>query len=310
MLALPTIGVSRSVHVHKVDLDIFCDWIESSLLFEDDEISSTDIADTLVEENIYNDYDMASEIVSSAWTELRRRQSWISQGTPFSIGGYRISRILEWREVPGHSFCLLLSLSKWYRSWAQQFGTDYTEQGELFEELTKESLETQFSDWQIYRTGWSRTHTDNLGTIVQEVATRLAESVGDIGQWTSPRAKDAGLDLLCYRPFPDRRVGIPVYLMQCASGGDWDEKLRIPDLKIWTKIVVFTAFPKKAFATPFAFLDHDFIRNCNIVDGMVLDRYRLLAAAKTNEQWVSAPLRKRLVTWMEPRVSSLPGFEA
>ena len=110
MLALPTRGISRSVHVHKVELDVLCDWIESNLLFEEDELSATDVIDALLEGHIYDDNDMASEIVSSAWTELRLRQSWIGQGSPFSISSSRIERVRIWREVAGYSFCLLLSL--------------------------------------------------------------------------------------------------------------------------------------------------------------------------------------------------------
>jgi hypothetical protein len=306
MLALPTRGISRSVHVHKVELDVLCDWIESNLLFEEDELSATDVIDALLEGHIYDDNDMASEIVSSAWTELRLRQSWIGQGSPFSISSSRIERVRIWREVAGHSFCLLLSLAMWYRSWAHQFGSDYTEQGELFEQLTRESLTEQFADWQIRLTGWSRTRTVGLRTIVNDIASRLGESTGKISRWTTEAAKDAELDLLAYRPFVDGRVGIPVYLMQCASGANWEDKLHTPRLEIWKRLIEFTAEPKKAFATPFALLDSEFIRSCNLVNGMLLDRYRILSAANNKRRWLSSKLKARLIGWSEPRIAQLP----
>ena len=67
MLALPIKGISRSVEKHNIDLSIMCDWIEGSVLFEDDELSQIEIADTLMEEQIYDDHDLCMEMISNAW---------------------------------------------------------------------------------------------------------------------------------------------------------------------------------------------------------------------------------------------------
>jgi len=305
VLALPTKGISRSVEKHNVKLDVFCDWIEGSILFSDEELSSTDIIDVLLEGLIYDDQSFAAELVADAWAELQRRETWIRVGPAFSVKHRRIKRMRSWQDNPAHSFCVLLSLSVWYRNWYRQFGRDYTEQGELFELLTKESLEYQFSDWKIHHTGWSRTNTIKLSEVVSDIADRLGEARGQLEPWASPNANEAGLDLVCYRPFPDSRVGIPVYLLQCASGGDWEEKLHTPELKVWTKIIQFAAEPRKAFATPFSFLDDAFTRICNLVDGMLLDRCRLLAACHYRENWVSQSLKDRIIAWAQPRIAAL-----
>jgi len=306
MLALPTKGISRSINVHNVDLDVLCDWIEGSVLFVEDELSQTDIVDALIGEGIYTEQDMALEIVCDAWTEIRRRQSWVVEGTPFAFRRSRISRVTRWSSAPAYSFCLLLSLAKLYRYWAQSFGADYTEQGELFEELTKESLTHQFHDWKIFLTGWSRKRTTQIKTLVEEIALRVGESVGNVPRWTSERQKDAELDMLCYRPFRDGRVGVPVFLMQCASGVDWKTKVNTPQLKVWKRIVEFVAEPKRAFATPFAMDNRRFERQCNLVDGLFLDRYRILAAVIHRKRWIPPDLRSKLVAWSKPRVRALP----
>jgi len=306
MLALPTKGISRSVTVHNVELDTFCDWIELTSLFDDDDLSTSDVVDVLTEENIYADRNMALELVHSAWTEIRRRQSWIPNGSPFQIEGSRISRTKAWREVSAYAFCLLLSVDQWYSRSKGTRSQDYTEQGELFEELTKESLFKQFRHWEVYRTGWSATNCGKLSILVEKIASRLGETVGETRRWTTDDAKDGGLDLLCYRPFVDRRVGIPVYLMQCASGSNWKDKLRTPSLELWTKIITWAANPRRAFATPYAFTDCDFTRHCAQVDGLLLDRYRILAACTHTSSWVSRGLRKRLIAWASPRIKDLP----
>ncbi len=311
MLALPTKGLYRSVNVHNSNLDVFCDWIEASLLFsEDKELTGADIIDVLIEEELYDRQDFAWEFVSDALNEIRRRQSWLATGCPIEIRGIRLTKRVAWREIPAYSFCLTLSLAKWYPEWARSFGTNFTQQGELFELLTETSLRLILSGWTIQPTGWTRARTSELPTVVSKVAALLGEAVGDIGRWASPRAKEAGLDLLCYRPFPDNRVGMPVYLTQCASGRDWEGKLHTPRLEIWSKLIQFASAPKKAFATPFAFLDDEFLRNCALVDGMLLDRYRLLSPARQNPDWVPEELKTSLVTWLEPRVIRLPLVEA
>ena len=309
MLSLPITGISRSIKKHNIDLSIMCDWIEGCVLFGDDDLSQIDIADTLMEEQIYDNHDMCLEMVSNAWSEIKRRQYWIGEESPYSFATSGITRTCEWKKVPAYSFCLLLSLAVLYRDWAKQFGRDYTKQGQFFEELTKESLGCQFKDWKFYLTGWARTRTYSLNKIVKEIADQLGESVGDLSRWTGQNQKDAELDMLCYRPFKDGRVGIPVYLMQCASGSNWDGKLHTPRIELWTKIIDFASKPKKAFATPFAMTDDVFIRKCVLVDGMLIDRYRILAACRGKKKWLSDELSKKLIHWAKPRIRKLPHRE-
>ncbi len=304
MLTPPTVGVAKG----NIRLDVLCDWIESSILFVDGELSDGDVFDVLIDENLFTEQDAAWQVVRDAWLELRRRQGWLGNASPIYFREQRLGVPGPWQDFPAHSFCLALSLAKWYPGWAGLFGPSYVEQGRLFEEMTKESMKTLFPDWEIYPTGWTRTRTNKLRGVVREVASRLGEAQGDIGRWTTPRANEAGLDLLCYRPFEDRRVGVPVYLMQCGSGGNWDNKLHTPSLRIWTKIVQFAADPKKGFAMPYALLDDEFVEKCNLVDGLLLDRYRLLSAGRANPDWLSPQLKADLVAWLSPRVAALPRY--
>lgn len=306
MLALPTKGMSRSVDAHNIKLDILCDWIEANVLFEEKELSTSDIVSCLLQGNIYEKSDMAFDIVSDAWTEFRRRQSYIPSGTPFSIVGQRITREKDWTQVPAHGFCVLLSLVTYYSGWAEQFKEGYNAQGKLFEELIKESLSSQFSNWNVNLTGWSKTSPNKLNDIVQKIAGDLGESIGEVKKWTSDSANDEGLDLYMYRPYSDNRIGIPLYLMQCASGSNWKDKRKTPDLDIWNKIITFAAKPNRAFAIPYALLDDEFILHCGKVNGMLIDRYRILSAVLFKKRWVSSQLKSEVVKWCEPRIAKLP----
>lgn len=308
MIRMPATGFRRSINEHNCKLDILCDWIEGSILFIDDEISITDVIDILIEEQIYDDQDFAYEIVNSAWGELSRRAVWVNAEIPYIFDHRRITRQISWQDTPAFSFCLLLSLANWYSEWARQFGSDYTEQGLLFEQLTAESIKRQFYGWDVHQTGWSRLHPNRMEQVVDEVAGILGELKGDIALWTEPDAREKGLDLLCYKPFSDQRVGLPTYLIQCASGGDWEKKTHTPELSVWCKVINFTVRPTKGFSTPLALLDNDFRIHCNRVEGLFLDRIRILSAAQYEQQWVDRQLRDRIIAWADPRVRVLPTY--
>ena len=310
MLALPDNGMLRSINKHNIAFEFLCDWIEGSILFDEteDEFSVMDVVDVLISENIYDEQDFAEEIVVGAWNELTHRLNCIDSEMPFSVIYPLVKRAGSWEDTPAHSFCVLLSLAQCYkRWWAGVSGGGYNEQGELFELLTQESLEEQFSDWHIRRTSWYRTQPMDLREMVNRIADWLGEDVGDdINAWTGSESKDMGLDLLCYRPFPDNRASFPVYLMQCASGQNWTEKVYQPDIDLWQKLVNFVVRPQKAFAIPFALSDDDFRKQCVLIQGLFLDRYRLLAAARFREQWESSSLKDRIIRWAMPRVNQLP----
>ncbi|MGO9085939.1 MAG: hypothetical protein ACLQBK_11985 [Candidatus Sulfotelmatobacter sp.] len=301
-----TKGFFRSVAKHNVDLDVLADWIEGCALFGDGAaLAGTELVDILLQENIYAKQDFCWERVDDGLRELRRRSE---LGSAFSlrVSGRKIERLVHWRDAPVHSFLLLFTLAQRYDHWAEVMPVDYNVQGDLFEEVTKESLGCQFPDWIIHPTGWSKTHPTKLGELVADMTERLGEIQGVVEAWTDAQAKEAGLDLLCYRPFLDEHVGVPLLMLQCASG-NWKEpgKLKTPDLDVWTKIVVFASRPKKAFATPFSFLRQDFRRVVAKVDGVVLDRYRLLIPNKYERDWVSETLQNKLRAWLDQRVGKI-----
>ena len=94
MLALPNNVMPKSTT--NYDVDILCDWIEGSILFDesDDEFSVMDIVNVLTGVNaltgddfddIYEEYELAITVVVDALEELKRRLSWIAPGIPFLL---------------------------------------------------------------------------------------------------------------------------------------------------------------------------------------------------------------------------------
>ena len=314
MLVLPQEGMARSVEPeHNVELDALCDWIEASLAFTNlDFISGSNVVDVLCEEVIYESQEFAWELVDNAFAELRRRQACLSNGSPFKVSGDRVVKTKAWEEVPAYAFCLTLACAKWYPQWASclvkpgKKRPDYSEQGMLFEQITAVALERLLPGWKVLPTGWSPTNTKKIKKVVEDVAGFLREPAKEIEPWMSPEANEAGLDLVCCRHFSDARAGLPTIFVQCASGKHAEHKLKTPDEKEWSKVINFTAvFPQRSFVTPFVYTDAEFKRVANKVDGLLLDRVRLLSAGNDGGAWLPKNLNEHLNAWVTPRIAKL-----
>lgn len=317
MLALPENGMPKSPT--NYDSSIICDWIEGSVLFDetDDKITVMDIVDVIIDadmDDIYTEQEFAINIVLNAIEELKRRLSWINPEMPFlvcdtrSIVNTYVKRNNTWQDTPAHSFCILLSLAQSYVGWQKTINNwDYNTQGNIFELLTLESLKRQFTNWRVKHTGWSSTQTKKIHEIVKQIADCLGETVADdIDQWIDSTDKDKGLDLLLYHPFPDNRTGFPVYLFQCASGKNWHDKIITPSINFWRQLIKFVIPPQRAFAIPYALSNDIFRKRCAEIEGLFLDRYRLLAAAKFGKQWESQSLKDQIIKWATPKIKQLP----
>ncbi len=306
MLAIPSHGVSHSVHKHNCDIETICDWIEASVLFSPDgKVSITDIVDSLIDNGIYEEQSFAREFIEDCFQEIERHITWLGKVLPLSISGQKITRTVKsWKNSSGYSYCLVLSLAAWFPEWAIS-DKDYNRQGLLFENLTAECLAIMFNGWNVLPTGWARGRARKIHKVVHAVAAAIGESIGDV-ELVDKEENEAGLDIVCYRPFRDGRVGIPVYLVQCASGKNYHDKLQTPNMKIWGKIVAFTYTPKRAFATPFAFIEDRFRKLCNRADGLLLDRCRLLSAGHNKRKWLTPKLSAEINKWLLRRIKSLP----
>jgi hypothetical protein len=310
VIALPEKGMFASRIRHNSDINIFCDWIEASSLFLGREVTGPDLVDLLVENNIYTSQKFAWEFVSSAFATIDLRRRLLGLGYPLvpTDEGYEYTG--NWEDYSPYAFCLMLSLARSHPAWLRSnFTSDYTEQGELFEDLTAEALKLVLPGWQIRSTGWTRTRTVQLKNIVANISAVLNEAAGDVMRWTKATAKEAGLDLIAYRPFADNNVGVPVYLWQCASGMDWQRKRKSPDLRVWARIITWAVNPRRAMAMPFAISETEVRHSSVVVAGLLLDRHRLLEPGINDRHWASDQLVDRLVDWLWPRIAVLPFHE-
>lgn len=310
MFDLPNRGIRRSVNAHNSSLEPFCDWLEANALFDEDELFLPDVVDRLLEEQVYDNQEFAWEFIGNAITVLRNRSHVLQRGYPIDITGRRLVRRSRWNHFSAYCFCLSLSVLPLYSTSAELLGSDRSDQGLLLEKLAETALRTLLSGWGVHRTGWSRESPDRLPAVAADVAAKIDASVGEPEIFSGGLAKEAGLDVVCFRPFPDGRGGYPCLLVQCASGAStWRRKRKEPDLAVWRRAVTFDNPPVRALVIPFA-IDLEELRESTVrVEGLVLDRVRLLLPGRDGATWVSEELEASLVDWCQSRLTIIPIVE-
>jgi hypothetical protein len=313
MLALPT-KLDSTNHNRNFDQGVFCDWIEASLLLSSEgSISKTDINDLLIENLIFNEestdeltsstpQDKAALVIDQAWYHIKRRVKNLGISSGIDLTDDLLVRNAN--SALAHRFLLALTCKAIYPEWGRIWDTSASEYGELFEQVSEVAVAQLLQGWKVQRLGWGRSNTTPLRTDVDQLTIDLREPQGsEVDLLITSYTKDMGLDLVAYRPFGDHLAALPILFFQCASGQNWQTKLSTPNLHRWGKVISFTSQPKKALTLPFAFLDaQQFRKDTMDLDGIVLERYRLLQGLNNLNQELSTSLEN----WLAKVSTTLP----
>ena len=308
MLALPESGMSSSRSSHNVNFDYFCDWLEATVLFQEDPVSMSDVLDILLENEVYVDQDFAEQLVANAWVVVGWRFKTLGNPLGLSATGTRLEKEVGWENYPAYAFCLLVTCTSYLYPTATAAYADYTEQGGLFERLSCESLAQMLPGWTVKAIGWTPENPVKLRDSISDITASMNELPGaEVELHVTASANEIGLDVLAYKRYNDSHSSLPVFMLQCASGKDWKRKRKTPDLAIWRKIVSFNSNPVRGMTIPYAFADQStFRKEATPVEGVFLDRYRLLSPVATNGDWISPELNADLRSFVAARVAALP----
>jgi hypothetical protein len=111
---------------------------------------------------------------------------------------------------------------------------------------------------------------------IRWLAKRMGVQPGDA--YRPPYAKDGGVDVVAWRPFPDRRSGFPVMLVQCTLERNYAHKARDIDLPIWSGYLRLDVPPATALAIPDVVPSGE-AWNALATRTIILDRTRIAALA-------------------------------
>ena len=262
MLKIPEVKFNRSVKESNVDVNALCDWLEACTLFDELEITKSDVVDILLENQVCTDenQDLAHLIADEGWDEFTRRKRWGGVPDTIEIGATRITSSVPWTADPIRAFLVMLSIQRIFPEWAKERQA-HVVQGNLFEKVVEAICPTLFPGWTTYRAGWSPENTKKIPEIVTELCARLFMSgATDLGQWVRPADNDGGLDIVCYRSFGDEREALPLYLLQCASGKNWRDKVETPNSRNWWKYLNAAVEPSTGIVAPFVIDDFELRR--------------------------------------------------
>lgn len=126
---------------------------------------------------------------------------------------------------------------------------------------------------------------------IRWLATRMGVQPGDA--YRPPYAKDGGVDVVAWRPFPDRRSGFPVMLVQCTVERSYAHKARDIDLPIWSGYLRLDVPPATALAIPEVVPSGE-DWNALAARTVILDRTRLVALSGTGPR---GRLSAELTAW-------------
>ena len=285
MLQIPQKNFERSVKKIHVQPIALADWLEASLLFDEKEIAKSDVVDVLLEEQICDNgaQDLANEIADLGWSKISLRQSWGGVSPDLSIAANRLTFHADWRGDPIRAFFVMLSILQLYPDWSERH-RNFPVQGELFEKVAEEICPCLLPGWTTVRTGWSPDNAVSINMVVTDLCERLnTTGNSQLDDWTSDAANDGGLDIVCYREFPDAREATPTYFLQCASGTNWRKKINTPNAISWMKYLNSAVQPGTGIVAPF-FISTKEVRLAGLNGQVtVFDRIRLLQAAYENQ---------------------------
>ncbi len=308
MLEIPQSGFKYSVNTSNVRSGYLADWLEANILFEEPNVSKSDVVDMLLEYQICpsDGQDLAHQIAVDGWEELGRRKRWGGLPSSVLINSARIKACESWECTPMWAFFVLLSAFRIYPDWARKH-QDSAAQGDLFEKVVETLCPAMLPGWITYRTGWSPDNTKNIPAIVKELCTRLYVSgADDLKRWVSPKDKDGGLDIVCYRQFDDEREALPTFFLQCASGKNWRSKVDTPNADEWQKYLNSANQPSTGIVAPFVIEDRELKKAALAGQVVVFDRLRMLSSTKRTGITLPTDLRPELLNWMRPLVKDLP----
>jgi hypothetical protein len=244
------------------------DWVEFVTLSRETPFKRGDLQPALAQENI----DDADTTEQDVWHELERRGDLFGQNWPLRISGNRITRRRP-SPVPLALYRFLCLLS---------FGPLEGKDRTLFEVVVAMVI-SPFTGRPGLHIGAPA--SKGMDPSFRERVKRYGELSGllptEIKAAPLSDDKDLGVDAVTWFSFADPRGAHLHFLVQCATGEDWEDKLHDIDLKVWQDHIAWGVSPVRAFAVPLvlALPEAKWVRTAR-KGGLILDRPRLIELAR------------------------------
>lgn len=194
------------------------DWLELlAFISPDGNSSHGDLERELTRAGVDN----SETICGLTLGELNQRVIAAGNSYPFTFSGSLLKMKSDWQSFSPYAFCLLLSYCEDAKKKVNKLNHTL-----MFEYLACLAAR-KYVGGEVLRFGSPRKN-DPLPSGFFNAMTKVC---GAVGEWSctktsnSLRKKDGGLDLIAWKPFPDRQIGKLILFGHCASGSNWDSKI-------------------------------------------------------------------------------------
>jgi hypothetical protein len=277
------------------DLDVSGSFDASPSLedtLEDEDVAGAEIA---IEEPVQHENKNKCEAAAEgAFLEVSER--FVACGDngayPFEVG----DNYLEVRDETAQSvyvFLLLLS------TFGHDAGPARGDGAKLFEEVSAQAAETYLGGNRLACSkvfGFPRRlQPKDFGPALDDLCRAMGEGVGHRERPTSKDQKDAKLDVVAWRGFPDGRRGKLIAFGQCATGANWPDKLTELQPQDWCRFWMQetpATLPIRLFFVPHRIEEQTWFHTC-VHGGVLFERCRIAHLAQSSP----ADLVTRLTAW-------------
>lgn len=221
------------------------DWIETTLLVRDGvQLGIGGLQDIAAAE-----IGVGAAQLDLALGVMRRRAELLGSRYPFEAHEWAVRAAPDEAHGSPYSALVLLTPGGAVRQLLHRSPT--TEMAVVFERITERAVARLWGpEGRALRFGWPSDvgRPPEFPLAVPWLAAKLGLQVG--AGYRPPRRKDGGVDVVGWRPFPDRRSGFPIILVQCTLQADILAKARDVDARLWASWLVMDDEPATALAVP------------------------------------------------------------
>lgn len=251
--------------------DKVADWLEREVIRQDRSLGAAPL------HALGGAADIREADIDLGWHTMSRRAALLGEAYPFRTG----SGIAARPHVDAYPWTAMLLMSA---DSPARAGMDLKQAALVHEQITSAALRSLYGEGtQSLRFGWPSDvgRPREFPEAVRWLAGQMGVPVGTA--YRPPYAKDGGVDVVAWLPFPDKRSGFPVMLVQCTLERDYVHKAHDVDVRIWAGWLRLDVDPATALAVPEVVAAGE-AWNMLAARTVVLDRIRLAALLGAQQQ--------------------------
>lgn len=250
------------------------DWIEIALLVRGSRPLGIDPLHTFFEKS----RGLEPQRVNTGLREMDRRSRVLGERYPFVIHGEYAVQCRQAAESSTYAAMLLLAPGNPVREYINPAPDE--SMAVIFEDAVVAATSALWGEsGKALRFGWPSDigRPPEFDLAIQWLAAKIGVKVGH--GYRQPRRKDGGVDVVAWRPFPDRRTSFPILLVQCTLQENLVAKGMDVDTRLWSSWLSMDTDPATALATP-TVLSSGPTWDELALKHMVLDRLRIVGLAE------------------------------